>query len=119
MADNNKIVMWRDETRPDVEVEFWAPNPEQQAHTENTYKNAGLLLSEDVSMSDDRLTQTRTQTWVRVPGIVSTVRADESLNQQSADNVAYNQAHGITRSALHYQIIDSAGKVLVTGEIAE
>lgn len=117
--NDNRIVMWRDETRPDTNTKFWSQTPEQQAYVDSTYKNANLLLSDDITLSDDQLTQTRTQVWVRVPGIVSTVRTDEELNKQSAENVAYNQAHGITRSALHYQIIDSAGKVLVTGEIAE
>lgn len=118
MSDN-RIVMWRDETRPNADVKFWDRTPEQQAYIDTTYKNTNLLLSDEITFSDDQLTKTRTQTWVRVPGIVSTVRADEELNKQSAENVAYNQAHGITRSVLRYEIVDAADKVLVTGEIAE
>lgn len=116
---DNRIVMWRDETRPSVDVKFWSQSPEQQAYVETTYKNANLLLSDEVTFSEDQLTKTRRQTWARVPGIVSTVRADTELNNQSAENVAYNQAHGISRSVLHYQIVDSADKILVAGEIAE
>jgi hypothetical protein len=119
MSETNRIVMWRDETRPNTDVSFWSQNPEQQAYVESTYKNAGLLLSDEVSISEDQLTQTRTQTWARVPGIVSTVRADESLTQQAAENIAHNQANGITRSSLQYEIIDANGTVLVSGNIAE
>ena len=119
MAETNRIVMWRDETRPNTGVSFWFQNSEQQEYIDSTYKNAGLLLSDNIIVSDDQLTQTRTQTWARVPGIVSTVRADESLLQQAAENIAHNQANGITRSTLQYQIIDANGTVLVSGVIAE
>lgn len=119
MANVSKIVMWRTETRPNAGVEFWHQNPEEQAYLENTYKTPGLLISDESIISEDQLTKTRTQTWARVPGIVTTIREDAELINQSNLNIAYNQTHGITRSAMQYKIIDANGVILVHGEITD
>lgn len=110
-----KLKVWRSETRPNTGVSFWSLSAEDRQYIDETYKTAGLLLDEETTISDDQLTQTRTLTWTKVPGMVTILLDDETLKAQEAKNDEYNQLHGITKSLANYHVVDQNNTVLVTG----
>jgi hypothetical protein len=82
-------------TRPNVEVAFYQPTTAFKDHYRTAYKEAGLFLSNTVTISPDRLKQ-----------VISTMWADEATwEAYKADAIcvdhftarnAYNDANGIT-----------------------
>ena len=83
MITDTKIRIWRTETRPGTDVSFWNKTADDESYLETAYKEAGLFISEELTLSDDQLTRTRTQIWKRVPGIVSTLAEDAALTDQT------------------------------------
>lgn len=119
MIADTKIRIWRDETRPTSEVPFWDKTADDESYFETTYKAANLFISEELTISDDQLTRTRSQLWRRVPGIVVMLNEDPTLAEQLARNTAHNDEHGITRSIVNYEIIDENNNILVSGILKE
>lgn len=110
-----KVKLVRDEIRPSTDVEFWNKSAEDNAYFAETYGNPGLLISEELVLSDDQLTRTRIQNWNLMPGLITTIAADQYIKGMIARNVAYNEGAGITRDQQTFEMTDANGVVISVG----
>jgi len=116
MAESKiKVKLVRDEVRPSADVAFWDKSVEDHAYFAETYGNPGLMLSEELVTSDDQLTRTRIQTWNLVPGLITTIAADQYIKGMIARNIAYNESVGIARQQQTFEMTDANGVVISVG----
>ena len=111
----SKIKMWRVETRPSTDVEFWDMNDSDREYYKTTYKDKQALISDEYTYSDNGLERTRTFQWNLVPGLIEIIGSDEMLNDMIARNKLYDDINGITRSDLNFEIYDQSGTLFSSG----
>ena len=89
-------------TRPNTNVPFFGATPEAfKAKVDavlpviNSYKTNGQLLSESISFSTDKLTQTYSALWAS-KDVYDAYLQDPVMAQYITDRREYNQANNIT-----------------------
>ena len=111
----SRLKMWRVETRPSTDVQFWDMTDADKEYYQTTYKDTHVLISDQYSYSDNQLERTRTFWWNLTPGLIEVIGADEMLSDMVARNKLYDDLHGITRSDLSFEMYDEGGKLFSTG----
>jgi hypothetical protein len=104
-----KIKMWREETRPNVDVPFWDRSLVDEDYYTETYKTTGLLESESLTVSEDGLTRLRVHWWNAIPGLIETLAEDLNLKDILRKNKEYNESLGIEKGLLYFITYDSDG----------
>ena len=111
----SKLKMWRSETRPNTGVAFFEKTEADTEYYRTTYKETGVLLSEEFTTSEDQLVRTRTLWWNLTPGLIEVIGADEMLNDMIARGKLHNDINGITRTDLNFEIYDESNKLFSSG----
>jgi len=111
----SKLKMWRSETRPNTGVAFFEKTEADAAYYQTAYKDTGVLLSDEITTSEDQLVRTRTLWWNMVPGLIEILAEDATLNEIIARSRLYNDVNGITRSELNFEIYDANDALFSAG----
>jgi hypothetical protein len=110
-----QLKMWREETRPNVNVPFWERSQADEDYYTETYKSTGVLESESKTLNEDGLTRTLVQWWEGGPGAVARLAEDSYIKTVLRTNKEYNDSMGIEKSPLHFVIYSTEGVVLSEG----
>jgi hypothetical protein len=113
-------------TRPSTTVD-WGPNiksPELIEHYQNNYINTGMIVSENVQISEDGLTLTRINIWSNetpeLTGfeIILHYKSDTVVQTWIAERNAYNELNGITSSVPYTEFLAHEDNLMFTGEVS-
>lgn len=82
----------RTSTRPDTSIPFFKNTDEVRSYIKSTYDNTGKRLSMEITLSEDGLTETRTQVWAS-HAAYQEFKADPNIPNEAGP---YTIEHGIT-----------------------
>jgi len=106
----------RIDTRPNTDIPFWENTPEQLEYYQKTWFEPKIQISDEIKISDDGLTKTRTATYNGIPGLAEMLGGDTKLIEFQQEHAAYCKANGITRSGLIFEAYNEQGVQLLAGE---
>lgn len=118
------LITWSILTRPNTSVDFYEFTEADLAHIDEKYTKTGLLFDFKEILSDDGLSMTRKWTWYANSGseafvVHRHITADPEMAAISNRSLAYNQANGITRSTMFFEVRDDDGNILDTDDLAD
>jgi len=77
-----------------ISVPFFAANTEQQEYINTVFKNTGKIVSQNVDVSIDGLSQTINTVWLN-DAVLDEFNTDPTIIQYHADRATYNEQQGI------------------------
>jgi len=82
-------------TRPSADIAFYQPTTEFRTHFKTAYKDSGKILSNTVTLSEDRLKQVISTMWTD-EATWNAYREDPVCVEHFTARNAYNEANSIT-----------------------